>query len=132
MFQPVYRFFKKIVIGNSISAWNSKGLCDESIKPSATSDNSFPPSLPYFGVRPRVKFDCLCLKQDKVTFTHENVVNIYINYEINSWACTLGADFMLGNALFAALRSTKNTTDFGKYKYSGYCIGLHTRKFFVI
>ena len=39
--------------------------------------------LNYIGTKTRVKFDRSCLKQDKITYTHEKTVNIYIAYEIN-------------------------------------------------
>ena len=42
-------------------------MSDESIKPSATFDNSLTPSLNYIGTKTRVKFEGQCLKQDKVT-----------------------------------------------------------------
>ena len=61
-------------------------MSDDSIEPLATSDNSLVPSLNYIGVRPRIKFDGQCLKQDKVTFTHKKVVNDYTVCVINSWA----------------------------------------------
>ena len=35
----------------------------------------------------RVKFDEICLKQDKITFTYGKIVNIYIINEINLWDC---------------------------------------------
>ena len=44
-------------------------MSDESIKPSATFDNSLTPSLNYIGTKTRVKFEGQCLKQDKVTVT---------------------------------------------------------------
>ena len=83
VFQPICRYFKKI--GNSVytSAWKYKGLYDENIKPPATSDNSLALALNYIGVRPRIKCAGHCLKQDKVTFTHNNVVSINTAYEIN-------------------------------------------------
>ena len=37
------------------------------------------------GNKTRVKFDGICLKQDKVLFTDVNMVSIYIVYEINLW-----------------------------------------------
>ena len=83
MFQSAYRYFKKIANTDHISVWESKGLSDESIKPPATSNNSLAPSLNYIGVRSRIKFDSHCFKQDKVTFIHGKVVNIYIVYLIN-------------------------------------------------
>ena len=67
MFQPIYRYFKKIDNTDLISAWKSKGLSDESIKPPATSNNSFAAALNYIGVKTRVKFDGSGLKLDKIT-----------------------------------------------------------------
>ena len=40
-------------------------------------------SLIYLDANPRVRFSGSCLKQNKVTYTHGKVVNIYIAYEIN-------------------------------------------------
>ena len=85
LFQPIYRYFKKIGNKDHISAWKSKGFSDERIKPPTTSDNSLAPA------RTRVKF--FCLKQDKVTFTHKKIVNIYIVHEINLWLFRRDDDF---------------------------------------
>ena len=63
--------------------YKSKGLSDESIKPPATSDNSLAPSLNYKGVKTGIKFHGGCLKQNKITFTHEKTVKIYIVYKIS-------------------------------------------------
>ena len=41
------------------------------------------PSLDYLGAKIRVKFDGSCLRQDKLTYTHGKIVNIYIVYEIS-------------------------------------------------
>ena len=40
VFQPMYRYFEKIVSNDHMSAWRSQGLSDESIKRPVTSDNS--------------------------------------------------------------------------------------------
>ena len=53
------------------------------------------PSLNYIGNKSRIKFDSQCLKQDKVTFTHKNLENIYIVYKINLWGYKLCDDFSL-------------------------------------
>ena len=63
-----------------------KGLSTESIKSPTTSDNSLAPALSYYGTKTRVTFTGSCLKQDKVTFNHKKVVNIYIVYELNKIA----------------------------------------------
>ena len=60
----------------------SKGLSDESIKSPTTSNKLLDPSLDFVGTKARVKFSGDCLKQEKITFNHEKVVNIYIVYEI--------------------------------------------------
>ena len=74
---------KKIGNTEHSSAWKFKEMPDGSITYPATSGNSFAPSGIYIGVRLRVKYDSQCLKQDKVTFTHRKVMNIYTFYEIN-------------------------------------------------
>ena len=114
----MYRYF---------SALKSKGLSDESIQPRATYNNSLAPSSNYIGVKIRVKFDCHCLKQNKVPFTHKKVLNIYIVYEINLLPFKRSVDFTLGNSLFGVLKLTENA-DLGKYKYYGYGIGFNARE----
>ena len=82
IFQPLIRYFEFIT--NSpryISPWKSTGLSTESIKPPTTSDNSLASALSYYGTKMRVKVTGSCLKQDKVTFNHKKVVNIYIVYK---------------------------------------------------
>ena len=58
-------------------------MCDESIKPPTTSDNSIAPALSCFGNKARVKFDGICLKQDKFIFPHEKTVIIYCLWKKN-------------------------------------------------
>ena len=79
----MYKYFKKIDNTVYISEWISKGLPDEIIQPTNTSDKSLAPALSYIGNKTRVKFYGNCLKQDKTTFTHGKTVNIYIVYEIS-------------------------------------------------
>ena len=76
VFQPMYKYFKKISTTDDISEWRSKGLSDEIIKPPTTSDNNLAPALNYIGNKITVKFDGGCLKQDKITFTHGAIANI--------------------------------------------------------
>ena len=47
------------------------------------SNNSITPKLSYYGSKLRVKFNGSCLKQDKITYTHEAIANIFIVYEIS-------------------------------------------------
>ena len=43
----------------------------------------FNPSLDYVGTEIRVKPSGDCLKQEKITFNHGKIINIYIVYEID-------------------------------------------------
>ena len=43
VFQPMFRYFKKIGNSDHISAWKSEGLSDESIDHPTTSNNSLAP-----------------------------------------------------------------------------------------
>ena len=83
IFQLLNKYFK-VGDGNFyyVLSWISKGLSNESIKPPTTSDNSLTPILNYYGTKTKVYFDRACLKQNKVTFNHGKIVNIYIVYEI--------------------------------------------------
>ena len=79
-----------------ISEWKSKGLSDEIIKPPSTSGNSLAPELSYSDMKTTVKLAGSCLKQDKVTFTHGKIVNIYTVYEISLWNYAYSSDPTLG------------------------------------
>ena len=81
-----------------MSEWKSNRLSDESIKTPAVSNNSLAPTLNYVNTKLRVKHDGSYLKQEKVIFTQNRLVNIYIAYEINLWPFTVGKDFALGNS----------------------------------
>ena len=111
--------------------WKSKGLSDETIKPPTTSDNSLTTTLNYYyPSKIRVKFAGSCLKQDKITFYHKKVVNIYIVYELGA-SSSSDSDPTLKNCLFGAVTLTKNT-DIEKYGYSGYAIGFDRRSSFSV
>ena len=86
VFRPMHRYFKTIAnVGNGsyIYYWKSKGLSDERINSIKTSNHSITQNLDCYGTKTRVDFNGSCLKQDKITFTHGKVVNIYIVYEIS-------------------------------------------------
>ena len=108
--------------------WKSKGLFDETIKPPATSDNSLSPLIDYLGNKTRVKFTGSCLKQPKVSHTHDTIVNIFIVYELSA-SGSYTADLTLKNSLFRAVSLTKNA-DIDKYRYSGYGIGFDRKSTF--
>ena len=66
------------------------------------------------------------MKQDKITYTHKKIVNIYVVYDINKKDSTTSTDLTLENCLFGAVTLTKNV-NIDKYGYSGYVIGFDRR-----
>ena len=93
---------------NYISSWKSKGLSAESIKPPTTSDNSVTPELNYYGKKVRVTFTGSCLKQPKISYTHEKVVNIYIVYGLGA-STSHDNDPTLKNCLFGVVNKKIET-----------------------
>ena len=83
VFKPLKKYFKVIVNIKYISSWKSKGLSDENITASTTSDYKLNPQLNYFGTKARLAFRGSCLKQDGSTFNHGKVINTYIVYELD-------------------------------------------------
>ena len=51
----------------------------------------------------QVKFGGSCVRQEKVTLNHKQVVNSYTVYEENLWSYTQGTNFILGISLFKLL-----------------------------
>ena len=92
--------------GNNIYFWKSKGLSDENITVPNTSDYKLNPELSFFGTKIKVEFNGNCLKQDKTTYNHEKVVNIYIVYEI-SRNINISDYPIIENCLFGAVSLTK-------------------------
>ena len=120
-----YRYFKIIVgVGNGcyIYYWQSKGLSHGKINSIKASNYSVTPFLDYNGTKTRVEFNGSCLKQDKISYTHEKIVNIYIVYEISK-SINISDYPTLENCLFGEVTLTKNA-DINRYKYSGYGIGF--------
>ena len=131
VFQPIYRYFKVFSITQYleyVSEWKSKGLSSESFKAISTSDNSLNPTLNYYGTKIRVKFTGDCLEQQKITYNHGKVVNIYIAYSLGA-SSSNNSNPTIEKCLFGVVTLTKNT-DIDKYKYSGYRIGFDRRRSF--
>ena len=119
VFQTVYRYFKTVIANDSnILSWKSKGLPVESIKPPPTSNKMFNPSLDYVGTKIRVKLNGDCLKQEKITFNHWKIVNIYIVYEWEK-SVNISSYPTAENVLFGGVKLTKHV-DVDLYEYSGY------------
>ena len=88
-------------------------MSNESIKPPSAPNNFLTSSLNYLGTKIRVKFSGSCLKQDKVTYAHGKIVNIYIVYEINKKDNTIISDPTLENCLFPNGGYGQNVIIFG-------------------
>ena len=117
VFQPMLKYLKESIKTDDIFEWKSKGFSDAVIKP---PDNTLAPTPGYDSKWMYLIFDGGCLKQDKVTYNHNKIVNIYIVYDLKS-TTNYNPDFNLENCLFGAVKIIKNT-DVKKYKYSEYGI----------
>ena len=105
VFQPIHKYFKFVNINKEwyITSWQSKGLSSENIKPPTTTDNILTPTTSYYHAHKiRVKFTGSCLKQDKITYTHKKIVNIYIAYELGA-SSSSNSDPTIKNCLFRAV-----------------------------
>ena len=127
-FQPINRYFKVITNTDYVSSRKSKGLSAATIKPPTTSDNSLTPSITYYGTKTRVKFTGSCLKQPKISYTHEKVVNIYIVYKIGASSSHDNYP-TLKNCLIGTVTLKKTVID--RYGHSGYGIGFDRRLSFL-
>ena len=115
-------------VADYVLSWQSKGIPNENIKPSTTSNNSLNSRLGCNATKVRVQFTKSCLKQSDHIFTHQKIVNIYIFYELAASNSHTNHP-TLKNCLFGAVTLTKNA-DIEKYKYSGYGIGFDRRSNF--
>ena len=94
-----------------------------------TASNKFlNPSLDYAGSKIRVRFNEDCLKQERLTFNHGKIINIYVVYEIEK-IVNINSYATLENCLFRAVKLTKHV-DVDFYKYLGYGIGFDRKGFF--
>ena len=124
VFQLVYKYLKRVADSTDknivyVHYWQSKGISDgKIIAPGTSSRNDMAPILEE--TKMRLKFKNDLLRQNKVTYNHGKIVNIYIVYEISS-IFTSQSTFTPKNSLFGAVKLTKNS-DISKYKYSGYGI----------
>ena len=68
--------------------------------------------------RIRLRFEGSCLKQeDTAPFMPNNVVNLVIVYELDTWSQDLNAKFTLKDCLSGNVELTKNA-DHDKHSYS--------------
>ena len=108
VFQPMQKYFKIINSIDNISEWKSNGLSNESIKTPNISISIYlltyflHPLLDYISTKIRENFKGSCLNQDKVTYRHGTIANIYIIYEISK-DYSINSYPTLENCLFGRL-----------------------------
>ena len=94
----------------------------QKIRPPASS-KSLGSSLSFINFKTKVKFYGICLKQDKILFTHGKTVNMYIVCKINLWKYVDSSDRTLTCYLFGTVTLGKNAV-IDECKYSGYRVGF--------
>ena len=120
VFQPMYKYFNTSVKDSTTyaSSWESNRLSNEKNSTVITPSYNKAPSLAYDNVRLKLKFIGSLLKQDKITYNHGSIVNIYIVYRLSS---SITSDITPENYRFSTVKIIKtlkiNT-------YSGYGIAF--------
>ena len=70
-----------------IDSWKPNGMSRESITTLSTTDKSFYAEvISFFGGKYGFKFKGTFLKQNSVSFLHENIVNLYVTYKPDTWS----------------------------------------------
>ena len=67
--------------------------------------------------------------QDKTSFIHRYVVNLFFVYKLDTWSRYLNTDFIQGDCLFRPVKLIKNA-DPDKYGFTGYGIVFNARSQF--
>ena len=109
------RYFKTFTENNFIfiSSWESKGLSNEKISSTKTSNYDQPPKL--VSDNARIKFSGDLLKQNKITYNHGPIVNIYVVYRL------MPGTRSTGFTIYAEKMYSKNFTAGNK----NFCISLN-------
>ena len=83
------------------------------------------------GMKISIKFNRSCLKQDQITFTLSNRVNMFIASELDAWSRDLNKDFTQKDCLFETVKLTLNP-DPEKYSYDGFGVRFDSCIWFFI
>ena len=68
----------------SIKAWQCRELSNGKIRSPITVDKSIYPRQKWYSSKKRMEFKWSCLKQDKPTFTPQNLVNLFTVYKLDA------------------------------------------------
>ena len=111
VFQPLNKYFKIIANKNIFRRGNLEDYQTKLLGLLLLLIINLTPQLSYFSDTTRVEFKGSCLNQDKITFNHRNIVNIYIAYELNKLYSK--TTLTLVNCLFGAVSFGRNEIIFG-------------------
>ena len=109
VFQLLFENFRMLIGDTETNvAWKSKRLLHGSTKPPITQGNNLSPKLKWIHhSKVATEFKKSCLKQSKGSFTHRNVVNLIVVYELGAWSIDLNTISILGDCLFGAMKLTR-------------------------
>ena len=99
-------------------------MSSEKITSAFTSYNNRVPELVYNNARMKLRFTGVPLKQDKVSYNHGPIVNLYTVYRLILNSADI--DVTVQNYLFGAVKLTKDA-DISKCRYSGYGTGFDSQ-----
>ena len=105
-------------------------MSNEKLNSNTASNYTITPELSFYGTKTKAEFNGSCLKQDKVTYNHGTIVNIYVVYEISK-NYNISSYPTLENCLSGAVSLTKNA-DINQCKHSGYGIGFYRKGEFIV
>ena len=133
IFQPIHKTITTFSgLPGIISEWESKGLSNETFMLPFTSNKSISPKLVWMNnSRIRLEFKGTCLKQEKAPFTPNDVVILYIVFELNILLQDFHAEYTVKDCFFGTVKLTKNVNP-NKFSYSWYGIGFDSSSFFSI
>ena len=128
IFQPIYTIIATFSgLPNIISVWGSNGLSNEKFWSPYTTNEILSPKLQWNKYKLRLGFEGSCLKEEDIApVIANNIVNLSIVHELDSWPPDLDTEFTLVACFFGGANLTKND-DQDEYSYGGYDVGLDTR-----
>ena len=124
VFQTMQKHFK-LLNGDQINKWRSKGLSNQYLNGAGTVGDIFL-SKPLKPMHVIFKGRGVLVQYDNDIIAGGPIVNIYIVYKTS--LKTINSNFVFKNCLFGAIKITKTTnSDTGKWQYSGYGIGFDSK-----
>ena len=115
--EPEHRYFELSGIHmNDALFWRSTVLSDEKIKP---TKDSYSPKLSFKGEKISLNFNSSILVQEKISYTHGSIVNIYVVYSLSNIVISTDSN-SIAECLFGATSLSNN-------KYTSYSISFSSK-----